>query len=69
MPSTLGQVTIVCPICCREVSFDLMLLPELHVNDDGSAMVGTVELDIDAVYAHLLSHDPNDGGEPMPKAA
>lgn len=69
MASSLGHVTIVCPICQREVSFDLTLLPELTVNDDGTAMLGTVHLDVDAVYAHMLSHDPNDGGEPMPKAA
>lgn len=69
MASSAGHVTIVCPICHREVTLDLLLLPELHASEDGTVMLGKLTLDTEAVYAHLLSHGPHDGGEPMPKAA
>lgn len=63
--STAGDVTIDCPICLRRVTFPLTVTGPA---DDDPRCIARLELDMDAVMAHMLTHDPHDG-EPLPAAA
>lgn len=56
--STAGDVTIDCPICGRRVTFPTTVTAPDY-GDDGIGL--RIELDMDAVMAHLLTHGPHDG--------
>jgi hypothetical protein len=71
---SLGAVKIVCPVCERTTSIPFHVEGCTKRCDHEPAAPGTfclghVKPDMDAVYAHLLTHGPGDDGEPLPMAA
>lgn len=68
-----GPLRITCPICHLPVAVPLHIRHCDqrcdHDAEPGVITVGHLVVDEDVVYAHLLTHGPHDGGEPMPVAA
>jgi hypothetical protein len=68
-----GPLVIDCPICHLGVAIPVHIRrcddACAHDNDPGVLTVGHLVVDQDVVYAHLATHGPNDGGEPLPVAA
>lgn len=62
--SSAGDVTIDCPICHRRATFPTTLT----TIEDEHGLGLRIQLDMDAVTAHLLTHGPHDG-EPLLEAA
>lgn len=66
MPSTLGPVSVDCPLCGETITCGTSLRIGLHATDGDVPLI--VDVDATAIREHAATHrgPDGDGGEPLP---